>query len=171
MRDSVGKINKAILLELLNELDAVCVDRVDLVVVGGAAMVLHGCKEWTKDIDSITQLPDTLFFKTPTMGYRHGLPATWLNDSLWGFETVAEEHLVPMWSGKHLIVFCPSVPYMFKMKASIANTDRHLSDVSALAKVAGFSLKEAEAFFRESTGTPLPGLVYYHLVYTLEPGQ
>lgn len=77
-------LNKAEILAHLNEVadelaarNLVC----SLVVVGGSYMALHDLRESTADVDSLTKLSEALKAVVRRVGDRHGLRATWLNDS------------------------------------------------------------------------------------------
>ncbi|MGY4768237.1 DUF6036 family nucleotidyltransferase [Kribbella sp. CWNU-51] len=59
-----------------------------LVVVGGSYMALHDLRESTADVDSLTVLTAELKAVVRQVGERHGLRATWLNDSATMFAPV-----------------------------------------------------------------------------------
>lgn len=50
-----------------------------LTIVGGIWMLLTGRRAGTRDVDTITRLPDGAQTAVDLVAKRHGLPASWLN--------------------------------------------------------------------------------------------
>jgi hypothetical protein len=166
--DSESKIDKGLLLQLLNDLDAECDTTTRLYVVGGAAMVLQGIKEWTKDVDLVNPLTGKLFHRAPGVGSKYHLPEGWLNDALAGFMEIPYEHMTLGWMGNYLQVFQLSPAYLFFMKASVLNSDRHLADLISIIKSQGWDMDCAELCYKTlSDGKPLPSMAYFHIRYAL----
>jgi hypothetical protein len=51
-----------------------------IVVVGGALLALHGLRETTRDVDSVTPVDPELREAVARVAARHGLAPAWLND-------------------------------------------------------------------------------------------
>lgn len=57
----------------------------DIVIVGGSLLALHGLRESTLDVDTITRLNAEVDRAARTVATRHGLTPTWLNDQAAAF--------------------------------------------------------------------------------------
>ncbi len=71
---------KKLLVEVIGELDS-SGRRHTLIVVGGALLAWHHLRDTTHDVDSVHRLDDELRAAVRTVAARHGLAASWLNDS------------------------------------------------------------------------------------------
>jgi hypothetical protein len=91
--------------------DLVC----SLVVVGGSYMALHDLRESTADVDSLTKLSEDLKAIVRVVGDRHGLRATWLNDSAAMFAAVGldVDECEVLYQYSHLTVLGPPPDQVF----------------------------------------------------------
>ncbi|MGQ0831668.1 MAG: DUF6036 family nucleotidyltransferase [Microthrixaceae bacterium] len=67
-----------LLLELANQLAPGT--RRTIVVVGGALLALHGLREATRDVDTVTAVDEELIGAIERVADLHGLAPRWLND-------------------------------------------------------------------------------------------
>ena len=115
-----------------------------LVVVGGSYMALQDLRESTADVDSVTVLTAELKDIVRQVGERHGLRATWLNDSAAifapaGLELEACERL---YEHSHLTILGPPPDEVFLMKLLAGRAPDH-DDMVALWPRCGFSDAQA----------------------------
>ena len=86
---SAGDIRKA--FEVLSEELARDGQRAEIVVAGGAALVLlFGARQSTKDVDAFFVRPEAAVVRTlaERVAHRLGLPIDWLNDGAKGYFVV-----------------------------------------------------------------------------------
>ena len=83
------------LVEILRELDHQLSSSCDVVLVGGAAMILHfGARRATRDIDVLVLHGDVgeLRKAARTVAQEHDLPEDWMNDAAKGFADTAQPY-------------------------------------------------------------------------------
>ena len=68
---------RALLLEVAEELAGA---RVEVVIVGGALLALHGLRDATRDVDTVRAIDDQLEAAVARVAERHDLAPKWLND-------------------------------------------------------------------------------------------
>jgi len=79
------------LIDLLKELDAALPSPHDVVLVGGAAMILHfGALRATRDIDVLVLRGDVRELREAVrrVALEHNLPEDWVNDAVKGFADI-----------------------------------------------------------------------------------
>jgi hypothetical protein len=137
------------LAEVADELaarDLIC----SLVVVGGSYMALHNLRESTADVDSLTVLTAELKAIVRQVGERHGLRATWLNDSATMFAPVGLDldACERLYEHSHLTVLGPPPGQVFLMKLLAGRAPDH-DDMVALWPECGFADAHAavEAYY------------------------
>jgi hypothetical protein len=84
-------VDKNELISMLQELDGQLSAPCDLILVGGAAMILHfGASRATRDVDVLMLRGDTAELRqaVQTVAMLHNLPADWLNDGIKGFADI-----------------------------------------------------------------------------------
>ncbi len=109
-----------------------------LIVVGGSYMALHGLRESTADVDSLTRLTEELKTIVRQVGDRHGLRATWLNDSAAMFAPVGLnlDDCELLYEHSSLTVFGPPPDQVFLMKLLASRAPDH-DDMTATLNIAG----------------------------------
>jgi hypothetical protein len=115
-----------------------------LIVVGGSYMALHDLRESTADVDSLTRLSDELKEIVREVGERHGLRATWLNDSAAMFAPTGLEigDCEVLYRHSHLTVLGPPPRQVFLMKLLAGRAPDH-DDMIALWPRCGFADAQA----------------------------
>lgn len=159
-------MNQETIRTLLTELDTHLEEKLEIVAVGGAAMVLMGAKEQTKDIDAVSKIPDHLKGLIDQIGQEADAPSDWLNDALHGFGELPEDKRQTLWSGNNLTVVGPTKEFQLYLKAESARYEKDLDDVLALTRSLGMTLPEVQSMYKSQSGKPLPQNVYYHLLYS-----
>lgn len=127
------------LSEVADELlarDVVC----RLVVVGGSYLALHDLRESTADVDSLTKLTDEVRAVVREVGERHGLRASWLNDSAMTFAPAGLEleQCEVLYEHSNLTVLGPPADQVFLMKLLASRAPDH-DDMTVLWPRCGFS--------------------------------
>ncbi|WP_329481653.1 hypothetical protein OG555_05825 [Kribbella sp. NBC_01484] len=121
-----------------------------MVVVGGSYMALHDLRESTADVDSLTVLTAELKAVVRQVGERHGLRATWINDSATMFAPVglAPDACELLYEHSHLTVLGPPPGQVFLMKLLAGRAPDH-DDMIALWPTCGFADARAavEAYY------------------------
>lgn len=124
---------------LLQAVDKGLSERIDVLIVGGAAMLLHfGANRSTRDIDMIVLRGDTHMLRASisTVAAQNNLPDDWMNDAVKGFAdilppdfyiriTLLDLGLV------HLNVYALGMPDQAAMKI-VAFRERDLEDLELL---------------------------------------
>ncbi len=127
------------LLTLLGQLDARLTSAYDIVIVGGAAMILHfGASRATRDVDAIVLKgnPRQLRNAVATVAAEVGLPEDWLNDGAKGFVGVLPPEfrirLQPLgYTFEHLQLYALGLPDQVVLKI-IALRAQDLEDLALL---------------------------------------
>ena len=84
-------MDKKELISMLQELDEQLSAPCDLILVGGAAMILHfGASRATRDVDVLMLRGDAAELRqaVQTVAMLHNLPEDWLNDGVKGFADI-----------------------------------------------------------------------------------
>ncbi|MBI4770125.1 MAG: hypothetical protein HY784_06865, partial [Chloroflexi bacterium] len=84
-------MNKQELAEILRDLDAQLSSACDVLLVGGAAMILHfGASRATCDVDALVLRGDVadLRLAGQRVARTHDLPEDWMNDAVKGFADI-----------------------------------------------------------------------------------
>lgn len=91
------------LLEALRALDDHLASACDVIIVGGAAMILHfGANRATRDVDALLLRGDQSELRRAidTVAKEYGLPPNWMSDAVKGFSDILprdfESRLVPL---------------------------------------------------------------------------
>lgn len=127
------------LRQILRELDSQLVSSCDVVLIGGAAMILHfGATRATRDVDALFIGGDLSGMRRAikTVGQEHGLPDDWMNDSAKGFVDVLapdfSTRLVPLEINlKQLHLYALGVADQAAMKI-VALREQDLEDLELL---------------------------------------
>lgn len=69
---------RRLIVELANSLSPS--ERRDIVIAGGSLLALHGLRDSTADVDSLTPLDETLREHIAVIAAHHNLRSDWLND-------------------------------------------------------------------------------------------
>lgn len=127
------------LLTVLGQLDARLTSAYDIVIVGGAAMILHfGASRATRDVDAIVLKgnPRQLRNAVAAVAAEVGLPEDWLNDGAKGFVGVLppefRNRLQPLeYPFAHLQLYALGLPDQVVLKI-IALRAQDLEDLALL---------------------------------------
>ncbi len=127
------------LIEVLRKLDKHLSVPLDLVLIGGAAMILHfGAQRATRDVDvlvlqgNVTELRKAV----KAIAIEYGLPENWLNDAAKGFADILppdfRQRLVFLDFGfRHLRLYVLGRPEQVAMKI-VALREQDLEDLEVL---------------------------------------
>lgn len=127
------------LIEVLRKLDKHLSVPLDLILIGGAAMILHfGAQRATRDVDvlvlqgNVTELRKAV----KAIAVEHGLPENWLNDAAKGFADILppdfRQRLVFLDFGfRHLRLYVLGRPEQVALKI-IALREQDLEDLEVL---------------------------------------
>lgn len=132
--------------EILRYLDEVASElrqegaQLTVIVVGGSLLALHGLREATADVDSMSKLNKELRDAAAVVAARHGLAPTWLNDRVLGFETpgIDEDSCDLIRNHPRLRILGAPLRDVFLMKLFAART-RDVDDLVALWPESGFA--------------------------------
>ena len=96
---------------------------VKLTIVGGIWMLLTGRRAGTRDIDTITRLPEEAQTAVDLIAERHGLSRSWLNAdaAAWWPAWLRADDCAPAWTGSNLTVVLPPADAVFVMKLNRAS--------------------------------------------------
>jgi len=89
-----------------------------LIVVGGSFMALHGLRESTRDVDTVTRITATIRVALDAVAAEHGFEADWLNDraAMYLPQGLVEEACEVLLEHPRLRVLGPPSDYVFVMK-------------------------------------------------------
>ena len=132
-------MNKQELLSVLQDLDREMSSPCDLVIVGGAAMILHfGANRATQDVDVIILRGAGKSFQDTVrrVADQHGLPPGWLSDAVKGFSDILPpdfyHRLVPLeLPFQQLRAYVLGLPEQMAMKI-VALREQDLEDIALL---------------------------------------
>lgn len=108
---------------------------VHLVVVGGMAMIWHGLRHASQDIDVALGLDRELVKAAYDVQHRLGLPAGWLNASAAGYAPhIDVDECQSVLRAGRITVYVPPVQVLFAMKVTSPTTPRQvdLEDAGSL---------------------------------------
>ena len=109
--------------------------QIELLVVGGAAMVLmYGTRPATRDVDAVILLPPeahTVRELVRQVAQEQGLPEDWLNDGAKGY-LVGMSRGAEIFSAPGIIVSSPAVAQLLAMKLSAWRDDVDIEDARRL---------------------------------------
>lgn len=153
------KIDVWNLIPLLEDVDSELPagTHIEIVVVGGAVMVLKRTYRFTYDVDSITVIPPLLAAAAERVADRHGLSSDWLDDLA---TTIKPRNppssITTLYDGNRLKVRCPDSSYLLAMKV-VAGRDQDIEDSVVLMEEVGVrSTPEILELVREAYGTDEP---------------
>lgn len=132
-------MDKGELMEALQRLDKRLSSPIDIVLIGGAAMILHfGASRATRDIDVLVLSGDLaeLRHAAKTVAQEHNLPEDWLSDAGKGFADIFPpdfyHRLVPLeFEFQHLRLYVLGRPEQAAMKI-VALREQDLEDLELL---------------------------------------
>jgi hypothetical protein len=132
-------MDKHELAEILQQLDKRLSSPFDLVVVGGAAMILHfGASRATRDIDVLVLKGNATELReaAKAIAQDYNLPEDWLNDGVKGFASILppdfHQRLSPLnFSLQHLRLYALGRPEQVAMKI-VALREQDLEDLELL---------------------------------------
>lgn len=132
-------MDKNELIGLLQELDEHLSSSCDLILVGGAAMILHfGASRATRDVDVLVLRGDALQLRQAVqmVAGNHNLPEDWLNDGVKGIADILPRdfyhRLQPLEVGtKHLHLYVLGYSEQAAMKI-VALREQDLEDLELL---------------------------------------
>jgi hypothetical protein len=127
------------LIDILQELDRRLSTSCDVVLVGGAAMILHfGASRATRDVDILLLRGDLadLRLAATKVAHDHNLPEDWLNDAVKGFADILPRdfylRLVPLdIAFQHVHLYVLGSPDQAAMKI-VALREQDLEDLEIL---------------------------------------
>ena len=136
-------------LERLGQLAETENEQIELLLVGGALMVLEfGTREATRDVDAVTVLPEEAHRVrkwAETVAAELGWPADWLNDGAKGFLVGTSAGPVVL-SAPGIRVRRPSVAQLLAMKLCAWRDDVDIADASRLLQEASPGKSMDEVF-------------------------
>lgn len=132
-------MDKQELTEVLRDLDSHLSSPCDVILVGGAAMILHfGASRATRDVDALLLRGDMVEMQqaVAVVARERNLPETWLNDAVKGFADILPRdfyhRLVPLdLSCEHLRLYVLGQPDQVAMKI-VALREQDLEDLELL---------------------------------------
>ena len=132
-------MNKNELIEALQELDVQLSSNCDLILIGGAAMILHfGASRATHDVDMLVIHSDIADLRRAikAVAQQRDLPEDWINDAAKGFADILppdfDRRLTPLdLSLQHLRLFALGIPEQAAMKI-VALREQDLEDLELL---------------------------------------
>jgi hypothetical protein len=132
-------MDRSELIAALRDLDAELAEPVDIVIVGGAAMILHfGAARATRDVDVVAVQGNVTAYRNAVkaVAEARGLPADWVSDAAKGFASVLPEdyrtRIEPLELGTtHLHLFVLGRPEQAALKI-IALREQDLEDLDLL---------------------------------------
>jgi hypothetical protein len=111
-----------------------------LIVVGGSYLALHGLRDATRDVDTITVLDDAVSSAVHEVASRRGLAPYWLNAHArpWTPAGLREQDCHVLLEHPNLLVLGPPADQVFLMKLS-ASRAPDLNDMVVLWPLCGFA--------------------------------
>ena len=111
-----------------------------LIVVGGSYLALHGLRESTRDVDTITVLDEAVRAAVQEVARRRGLAPHWLNAHArpWTPVGLREQDCHVLLEHPNLLVLGPPVDQVFLMKLS-ASRAPDFNDLVVLWPLCGFA--------------------------------
>jgi hypothetical protein len=111
-----------------------------LIVVGGSYLALHGLREATRDVDTITALDDAVRDAVDEVATTRGLAPHWLNEHArpWTPTGLREQDCDVLLEYRNLLVLGPPPDQVFLMKLS-ASRASDFADMGSLWPLCGFA--------------------------------
>ncbi len=127
------------LVQVLRDLDSHLVTDCEMVVIGGAAMILHfGAPRTTRDVDVLVIKGEPATFRESVLAVarERGLPDGWMSDAAKGFADILppdfQQRLVPLeFNLRHLRLYALGLPEQAAMKI-VALREQDLEDLELL---------------------------------------
>ncbi len=170
-------MNKQELAEILRDLDAQLSSACDVLLVGGAAMILHfGASRATRDVDALVLRGDVAELRRAVqrVARTHDLPEDWMNDAVKGFADILPRdfyrRLVPLdLSLQRLRLYVPGRPELVAMKV-VALREQDLEDLELLLPQLSASDRDTLVAIMEHVGTFRPDWAQKIRYFLLEQG-
>jgi hypothetical protein len=111
-----------------------------LIVVGGSYLALHGLREATRDVDTITVLDEAVRSAVREVARRRGLAPHWLNAHArpWTPAGLREQDCHVLLEHPNLLVLGPPTDQIFLMKLSASRVP-DINDMVVLWPLCGFA--------------------------------
>jgi hypothetical protein len=122
-------------------------EQAELIVVGGAALVLlYGARQTTKDVDAYFIRPEAAIVRSAAARVAGSLmlPEDWLNDAAKAYLVTVTEGPV-VYTSKSLLVRAPSIAQLLAMKLAAWRDDIDRSDARLLLAQLNGSMEEIRA--------------------------
>jgi hypothetical protein len=93
-----------------------------LVVVGGSYLALHGLRDTTADVDTITKIDEAIRRAVETVSAQLDFRVNWLNDKAVAHAPVglSEDMCEPLYEHPNLVLLGPPPDFVFLMKLNAA---------------------------------------------------
>ena len=142
-------MDKNELIKVLGELDNHLSSSFDIILIGGAAMILHfGASRTTRDVDVLILKGDTSDLRKAikTVAYEQKFPDEWMSDAAKGFAEIFlsdfYHRLVPLdYEFRHIRLYALGLPEQVALKI-IALREQDLEDLELLLPRLSTSDKE-----------------------------
>ena len=135
--------NNAELLAYLAEVDALLSARVEIAVIGGAAISFSDPARLSDDVDVVSEdMPQELRDAASAVAHRHGLRADWINDAAKIGLPRLDPQLTTVYRGDCLIVYATGPKYLLATKL-LAGRAVDIGDAMNLAIAAGVTTVDA----------------------------
>ncbi len=156
-------MDKYKLIETLQELDTHLTMVTDVILVGGAAMILHfGARRATRDVDVLLLRGDSAEFKRAVhaVALERDLPEDWINDAVKGFADILPpdfyQRLTPLdLPLQHLRLYALGRPEQAAMKI-VALREQDLEDLELLLPPMTASERQVLTRIAEQVNTVRP---------------
>ena len=170
-------MNKQELTEVLRDLDRQLPSSCDVILVGGAAMILHfGASQATRDVDALLLRGDVAELRQAitVVAREHNLPEDWMSDAVKGFADILPRdfyhRLVPLdLPLEHLHLDVLGRPEQVAMKV-VALRERDLEDLELLLPQMSEADKEVLVAIIHHVGTFRPDWAQKIRYFLLEQG-
>lgn len=144
----MAKIGKQEILEALKRLGEAAEaqgEKIELVLLGGASMVLlFGERESTRDVDVVILAPadpSRLRATSQALGAEYGWPKDWLNDAAKGYLVGLSDGPI-VFVSRGIEVRCPSMAQLLAMKLSAWRDELDITDARRLLQAFSGSYEE-----------------------------
>jgi Nucleotidyltransferase of unknown function (DUF6036) len=133
--------------DIINNLDAVAEilaaaghPQIRLIVVGGSYLAMHGLRDATRDVDTITALDEAVSDAVHEVATRRGLATNWLNAHArpWAPAGLREQDCHVLLEHPNLLVLGPPADQVFLMKLC-ASRAPDVNDMVALWPLCNFA--------------------------------
>lgn len=169
-------MDKQELIEVLRDLDRQLSSSCDVILVGGAAMILHfGANRVTRDVDvllrgDLSELRQAI----KVVARKHNLPEDWMSDAVKGFADILPQdfyhRLVPLdLSLEHLRLYVLRRPEQVAMKI-VALREQDLEDLELLLPQLSETDQEVLIAIMHHVGTFRPDWAQRIRYFLLEQG-